>query len=298
MRVFMPARRFFGRNCQEGNVTFPAQSLRVAPSPREIAGELRLAIAVNSAGTAYVTGYSWDVGGSFAASDCATIAYSDTGAALWTNRYNGPANSTDSGTAIVLDSTGNVFVTGNSSGINSDIDVATIKYSSGGMPLWTNRYNGSENGHDSAAAIAIDHSGNVFVTGNSGSNKATLAYSNAGVPLWTNRYHGPNGDSSYVDFAIAMAADRIGNVFITGQSWNSGTQYDWVTIKYSSSNPVPRLDFQKLNYQLVLKWTNADFTLQSAPTTTGTFTNIPTATSPYTNSLTAPLQFFRLVSNW
>src|SRR5262249_4022969 len=70
-----------------------------------------------------------------------------------------------------------------------------------------------------------------------------------------------------------------------------------VTIKYSSSIPLPRLDFQKQNSQLVLNWTNANFILQSAPALTGTFTNIPAATSPFTNSLTGPQQFFRLISN-
>ena len=57
------------------------------------------------------------------------------------------------------------------------------------------------------------------------------------------------------------------------------------------------LDFQLLNNQLVLNWTNADFNLQSAPALPGPFTNLPSATSPYTNSLTAPQQFFRLIGN-
>ncbi len=59
----------------------------------------------------------------------------------------------------------------------------------------------------------------------------------------------------------------------------------------------PVLKFEKLNNQLVLSWTNAGFTLQSAPAVTGTFTNIPGATSPYTNSFTGPQRFFRLFGN-
>jgi hypothetical protein len=62
-------------------------------------------------------------------------------------------------------------------------------------------------------------------------------------------------------------------------------------IKYSSRLPLPRLDFQKLNNQLVLSWTNAGFNLQSAPAVTGPFTTLPVATSPHTNPLTAPQQF-------
>jgi hypothetical protein len=64
------------------------------------------------------------------------------------------------------------------------------------VALWTNRYNGSGNGEDFADAIAVDGSGNVFVTGWSAGSSvfddyATVAYSNAGEPLWTNRYNGP-----------------------------------------------------------------------------------------------------------
>jgi hypothetical protein len=49
--------------------------------------------------------------------------------------------------------------------------------------------------------------------------------------------------------------------------------------------------------KLVLSWTNAGFTLQSAPFVIGPFTNLPAATIPYTNPLTAPQQFFRLIGN-
>ena len=112
------------------------------------------------------------------------------------------------------------------------------------------------------------------------------------MPLWTNRFNGPaNGN----DGASAVAVDRDGNVFVTGES--SHTCLEFVTIKYSSSVPPPRLDFQKLNNQLLLSWTNANLTLQTGPAATGASTNLPAATSPYTNPFTAPQQFFRLISN-
>ena len=85
--------------------------------------------------------------------------------------------------------------------------------------------------------------------------------------------------------------DKSGNVFITGV----GPSGDYVTIKYSSSVSPPRLDFQTLNNQLVLSWTNASFILQSATGVTGPFTNLPAATNCYTNPITAPQQIFRLV---
>jgi len=168
------------------------------------------------------------------------------------------------------------------------------------VPLWTRRYNGPGNDEDTATAIAVDSNGNVFVTGASAgttvtADYATLAYSGSGVALWTNRY---NGIGNNIDGSSAIAVDRQGNVFVTGGSYSGSidTTSDFVTIKYSSSITLPRLDFQKVNNQLVLSWTNVGFNLQSAPIASGTFTNIPDATSPYTNSLTAPKQFFRLES--
>jgi hypothetical protein len=134
-----------------------------------------LAIAVDASGNVFVTGESYDGGPS--PIDFATVAYSNAGAPLWTNRYDGPANLYDRASAIAVDGSGNVFVTGFSEN-PSNKDYATIAYSNSGVPLWTNRYNPGGL-WTSSTAIAVDSSGNVFVTGDS----ATVAYSNAGVKL-------------------------------------------------------------------------------------------------------------------
>jgi len=188
-----------------------------------------IAVAVDASGNVLVTGYS----GSAGDSDYATVAYSGAGVPLWTNRYNGPANGWDYASALAVDGSGNVFVTGSSKGSGGDYDYTTIAYSGAGVPLWTNRYNGPANGYDLASAVAVDASGNVFVTGSSrgsagDSDYATLAYSGAGVPLWTNRYNAPD---SGPDQASAVAVDGNGNVFVTGSS--SGNAGDYATIAYS-----------------------------------------------------------------
>jgi hypothetical protein len=86
-------------------------------------------------------------------------------------------------------------------------------------------------------------------------------------------------------------------VFLSGDSRDSDGCCHGTTIKHSSSIPLPRLDVQTMNNELVLSWTHAGFHLQTAPAITGPFTNLPAATSPYTNPITAPQQFFRLISN-
>src|SRR6185503_5785979 len=152
--------------------------------------EYARAVAVDGNSNVFVTG--WSSSGN--SEDYMTIAYSGAGVPLWTNRYNGPGNGSDQAYALAVDGNGDVFVTGNSFGSGSHYGYATIAYSGAGVPLWTNRYNAG-NFDDHAFAVAVDSSGNVFVTGRSfGSvstwDYATIKYSGAGVPLWTNRYNG------------------------------------------------------------------------------------------------------------
>ena len=195
------------------------------------------AVAVDTNGNVFVTGESYSTNGTPYNYDYATIKYSSAGTALWTNRYSGPTNGDDRAIAVAVDGSGNVFVTGSSARSTAypyDYDFATIKYSGTGVALWTNRYNGPGNSDDSARALAVDGSGNVIVTGGSGSDYATIKYSGAGVALWTNRYNGP---ANAFDHANAVAVDGGGNVFVTG---GAGVDYDaadshYATIKYSGA---------------------------------------------------------------
>src|SRR6266516_5248294 len=90
--------------------------------------------------------------------------------------------------------------------------------------------------------------------GSVGGIVATIGYSNFGVPLWTNRYFEAAPPGEGASWVSAMTVDGSGNVFVTGYSFSHGTNSQdvthWVTIKYSSSIPPPRLDFQILNNEL------------------------------------------------
>jgi hypothetical protein len=195
--------------------------------------DVPLAVAVDSSNDVIVTGYSASSGSSQA---YATIKYSSAGVPLWTNRYSGPANGQDEATAVAVDTNNDVIVTGYSYGSVGNADYATIKYSSAGVPLWTNRYNGPASSFDEATAVAVDANNDVIVTGNSagsgsGADYATIKYSDAGVPLWTNRYNGPGNGG---DYAAAVAVDGNNDVIVTGSSVGGGGNANYATIKYSS----------------------------------------------------------------
>jgi hypothetical protein len=141
-------------------------------------------VKVDTNGNVFVTGASE---GSGSGHDYATIKYSGAGVPLWTNRYNGPANSDDYADGAAVDGSGNVVVTGSSHN-GTNYDFVTIEYSGAGAALWTICYNGSGNGDDGPSDVKVDIRGNVFVTGpsegsGSGYDYATIKYSSAIPPL-------------------------------------------------------------------------------------------------------------------
>jgi uncharacterized delta-60 repeat protein len=191
------------------------------------------AIAVDGQGNVYVTGYSY---GSGTSDDYATIKYNSAGQEQWVQRYNGPGNDADNVDAIAVDAQGNIYVTGYSCGSGTFEDYATIKYNSTGQEQWVARYNGPGNSMDMTHSLAVDGQGNVYVTGSSDgsgtiSDYATIKYNSAGVEQWVQRYNGPGNN---LDAASAIALDGQGNVYVTGWSGGSGTNYDYATIKYNS----------------------------------------------------------------
>lgn len=102
---------------------------------------------------------------------------------------------------------------------------------------WVVRYDGPVSGNDGADAIAVDAAGNIYVAGTSeGSGTlhdyTTVKYDAAGIEQWVARYDGPvSGD----DVADAIAVDAAGNIYVTGRSEGSGTDYDYATVKYDVS---------------------------------------------------------------
>src|SRR5437588_3446424 len=83
----------------------------------------------------------------------------------WVQRYGPPTDSIDSARGAVTDNAGNVIVAAFTDDGLTGPDFLTIKYSGAGVPLWTNRYDGPGHSFDQATALAVDGSGNVFVTG-------------------------------------------------------------------------------------------------------------------------------------
>jgi outer membrane protein assembly factor BamB len=202
--------------------------------------DLANAIAVSPDGTrVFVTGGSY---GAPEDSDFATVAYdATTGEQLWLQRYAGPNGYDGAGDVAVSPDGSTVFVTGDSTGITTNIDVGTIAYRADtGRQLWAQRYNGPGNHWDFGTAVVVAPGGSkVFVTSSSmGRNLdtdfATVAYSAVtGTQLWVSRLAGPCDD-----WVAAIAVSPGGaRVFVTGHRPGAYCQAShFATVAYSASS--------------------------------------------------------------
>jgi hypothetical protein len=207
-------------------------------------------IAVDSAGNAYVTGYTGSTNfpvmnalqpakaGRF---NAFVAKLSPTGGLLYSTHLGGSIG--DYGSSIAVDSSGNVYVAGVATSPNFPLagaiqtapggaaDVYVTKLNPAGNQLVYSTYLGGA-GDDGATSLAVDSAGNLYVTGVTTSNNfrtasplqaahgggffdAFVAKLNpAGTQLVYSTYLGGSGE----DRGFRIAVDPAGNAYVTGDT--------------------------------------------------------------------------------
>lgn len=212
-------------------------------------------IAVDSLGNSYITGWTngnLDGETLTGTKDVFVIKYNSSGVKQWTKLL-GVAGGETSGSGITVDSSGNSYIVGSTSGdldgntLTGLYDVFIVKYNSSGVKQWT-KLSGVAGVQTEGNDVAIDSYGNSYVTGltygnldgqtMTGSMDAFLIkYNSSGVKQWTKL----SGVAGAETAGVAITVDLSDNAYIVGNTGGNldgetltGT-YDIFAIKYNSS---------------------------------------------------------------
>ncbi len=197
--------------------------------------------------------------------DIFIIKYNPDGEIVWS--VTGGGNMADESTAIATNKNNDIYVCGDFEGsveFNKKLivsagkkDVFLAKYNKDGIISWLKR-EGSASGDDHASAIALDNTGNIFLTGyfsglstfgntnltSMGSDDIFLVkYSPTGDGLWA-KQTGGKGD----EHAESMKLDDAGNIYLCGEfnadfTFNQDNirnlgDWDIFVVKYSNSGEM------------------------------------------------------------
>jgi hypothetical protein len=169
--------------------------------------------------------------------DYLLIKYDSLGTQKWVRRFRGDWYNNYL-KDMVLDKSGNIYVTGNYFKLGIGMVGMTIKYTPNGDSLWSRGYNYNSFSND-LLSIAVDSIGNVCVTGsaydnvNNNTTLITLKYDSLGVLLWAKSYQ--NNTTSFTDYGSCIGVDKYNNIYVTGYTAvgpDNVSNRDYLTIRY------------------------------------------------------------------
>jgi len=200
-------------------------------------------VAADGAGNAYVTGYTaGNLGGpKLGGYDMFIRKYAPSGTALWTRQLG--TLSADKGYGVATDSSGSLYVCGDSYGVlepgGSHTGRFLSRYDATGNLVWVRQPAGGY-----GLSTATDRFGNIYMAGDIGwmSSDASLCkYDAAGNLLWDRHL----GTMSYTERAEGVAVDAAGNVYVTGCTYgdlihdaSSSSAPDAFLAKYDTSGSL------------------------------------------------------------
>jgi hypothetical protein len=192
------------------------------------------ATKIDGSGNVYLTGATLNQNGDY---DVLVSKYNVSGTRIWASQYAGAAGGNDAGLDLVIDESGNVYVTGTSVEAASDSnDVLVLKYNSSGVLQWSETYNGAGSSHDGGVMISLNSTGEIYVSGiTTGATPPLtdfllLKYSNSGTPLW--QWVHNNG---LFDVATGHGVDEYEQVTVYGATQTGLTTYSFMTVTYNGT---------------------------------------------------------------
>lgn len=200
------------------------------------------AVAIDASGNIYVAGdTAGNIGGQTnyagGSTDAFVAKYDANGNLLWTRLLGTTGD--DGAYGIAADASGNVYVTGNTTGSFATFtnaggtDIFVAAFDTNGTSLWVKQFGTAKDDHAGAIALDRAHSA-LYVAGgtkgglNGNSNADTTAtagttndlfvmkFDTSGSALWTKQFGTAQDDDAH-----GVATDSAGNVYLTGYTSGS-----------------------------------------------------------------------------
>jgi|APTNR8051073442_1049403.scaffolds.fasta_scaffold28279_2 hypothetical protein len=211
--------------------------------------EVASGVATDPAGNVYLTGeFSSPMGGPY---DAWVAKYDAAGSLKWKRQLG--TKYIDYATGVAADSAGNVYIAGGTEGSLGGPylgahDAWIAKYDSAGTLKWKRQLGTVDD--EEARGVATDVAGNIYLTGSTsgalggpirGFHDAWVAkYDAAGSLKWKRQVGTETEDD---DYATGVAADSVGNVYLTGLTYgslggpNRGSYDAWIA-KYDTAGTL------------------------------------------------------------
>ncbi|MBL8862575.1 MAG: hypothetical protein JNK02_11255 [Planctomycetes bacterium] len=197
--------------------------------------EYGLAVAADPSGDAWVCGQVSV--GSPAATDVLLLRVSPAGSIVFARSWNGAANASDSGLAILADGVGGAYLTGTTDDTATDSSVLLARFDGAGNELWARTLSGgTARGHD----LDLDASGNVLVTGrlappNVVTRPFLAKYDPNGNLLWQRFINDADHGGGY---GRRVVVDPAGDIVVAGAWGFEPTHLDGFVRKYGPTGNV------------------------------------------------------------
>lgn len=255
-----------------------------ARSAGSTGSEIAEASVLDPSGNLYVTGWYTSAGIGFGAttllnagagtSDMYITKYDALGNVIWAKTFGGADGEISN--CIAADASGDIYVSGwftspnfvlgtftltNSTAGKTDFFVAKIN--SSGNTVWAKSAGGTES--DRGYGIALDASGNVFVTGGFGSSSINFGtgpmtnsgsatddffivkYNSLGTTQWSRSVGGANTEAG-----LSVATDSLGNAYATGRFTSSSINFG--TGSHNNANTMQDLFIVKYDAAGTTQW--------------------------------------------
>jgi len=168
--------------------------------------------------------------------DVLIVQYDSSGNIQW-QRTLGGANNEEAST-VAVDSSDNIYIGGETQSAGAGgIDALLAKYNSSGTIQWQRVL--GDTSTEECKGVAIDSSGNVYITGFSFSQGAggqdfiIAKYNSSGTLQFQRTLGGGNNDIGY-----GIAIDSSDNFYVVGHTNDAGGDRDFLLAKYNSSGTI------------------------------------------------------------